>query len=464
MTKRMIGLDISEQSLRLAILTREQGRLAVLSLMESPGEGTAERLARLHEDLLGDLQLGDRVAACLPGHAAFVRQLTFPFSDRRKIDATLPFELSAQLPVNLDNYTLTRQLPIKRDDGTWVTAAATKTALVRETLEAFDCIGLPLHVLDISPFAYVAGLREYLPDGVLVCAMDQGASLALVRSGEVLEHRELPIRRNTATNELAKAIHREARALTHSHQSISEALHLMGPLASMELIEDLSGLQKQVSLLSVEIGRQVIDAPFLPAVALALRAEAGDKGPSFNLRQGQFAMKGAWGDLRKAIILATCLACLTLLTWWATMGLTYYDRQRQVSLLEQKMKAIYQKTFPEATAITDVPLQFKSAIRQLHEDIGMVEFDRPSALQILMEVTERTTELNIDVDEMSLERDQIRLAGSADSFEAVNRMAEQFRQSLYFSKIEVAESKTSLDGHRVNYRLLLTLAEGGLSS
>ena len=213
MTKRLIGIDLGQKSLRLAVLSREHGTISVISVAEIAHAEAEDKFAMLQGCLSGDFHLGDRLAACLPGGSAFVRRLTFPFAERRKIIAALPFELAAQLPVALDDYTTSMQPPIKTPDGTVVVATAVKTAQLAVTLEPFDTLGLPLHVLDLAPHAYVAGLKGFLADGLLVCAMEEGASLALISSGEVLDYRQLPLDSEVPIADLARAIHREATAL-----------------------------------------------------------------------------------------------------------------------------------------------------------------------------------------------------------------------------------------------------------
>ncbi len=464
MTKRLIGIDLGQRSLRLAILTREQGVISVASVTESPHEETADQRAILQSFLNSDFHLGDRLAACLPGGAAFIRRLTFPFSERKKITAALSFEMASQLPVTLDGYTTVLQPPVKTPEGAVVVAAAVKTTQLAEALEPFDASGIPLHVMDLAPHAYVAGLKDFLTDGLLVCAMEQSTSLALISAGEVLDYRQLPLGPETSVADQARAIHREAIALSRTQSLDGMTLQLMGPLATRGLVTGLSALRDHVELLSIDINGQIIEATLLPAVALALRAADTGKGQAFNLRQGAFALKGEWVGLRKTLVLAACLAGLTLVTVAASMGLSYFDKQQQADILQQQIVSLYKETFPQATTIVDVPLQMKSAIRQLQEDVGMIAHDQPSSLHLLRALSDLPESLTVDIDEFTMERNEVRISGRTSTFEAVNRMAETFRKSAYFKKVEVAESKMDLAGKQVSYRMRMTLSGKGASS
>ena len=307
-------------------------------------------------------------------------------------------------------------------------------------------------------------MKDFLDDGVLVCCMEQEASLALIRSGQLLDHRHLPFSSDAPAAEAARTIHREAKALGRTQQATGTGLQLMGPSATPELLAELNKHPEQVTLLSLELGGELIEAKFLPAVALALRAEQGHKASSFNLRQGSFALQGEGSSLRKPLLIAACLAGLILGVVSTTMGLRYLDKQQQANQLQAEMVAIFQKTFPKATTVVDVPLQFQSALRQLQEEGGIIGHDRPSALQLLRVLSDLPQGLDYDVDEMILERNELRISGQTSSFETVNRMAEQYRQAACFEKVEVTEAKMALDGNQVSYRMRLLLHGKGTSS
>ena len=203
MTKRLIGIDLDRDTLRLAVLSREQGRLSVLSLTESPISGLAGQVTQLNNELGGSYQLGDRLATCLAGQAAFVRELTFPFSDRRKIAAALHYELAAQLPIDLDDYAIVNQPPIHDGETTRVLTAAFKNNQLREFIEPFDSRNIPLQTLDLEPYAYVVGMQDLLVSGVLVCCREEGISLALIEDGSVRDYRHLPLQANMPVTEVA---------------------------------------------------------------------------------------------------------------------------------------------------------------------------------------------------------------------------------------------------------------------
>jgi general secretion pathway protein L len=460
MTKRLIGIDIGERTLRVAVLIQGKNGPAVALLEESMHSTPQEQVDHLQE-LLGDYHLGDRLAACLPTGQAFIRRLQFPFADRRKIAATVPFELSAQLPVSLDDYTMATQTSLPCAGGAELVAAAVETSCVADYLELFDARGVPLHLLDLAPYAYVSGLRDSVTDGLLVFVTELGTSLALVADGQVVDSRHLPYSDQRDPADHARAVCREAGGLRHAAALCESPLLLAGGAVSDALVEALSKAGETVELLSIRLGADQIEAAFVPAVALALRAANTAKDGGFNLRQGRFVLKGEWGGLRKAMILAGCLTALTLLALIVSMVFEYTAQSQQVSALRQQMASIYRETFPGATAPVDIPLQMQSALRALRQEAGLVDGRQPSAVILLRTLSDLPQGVSCDLDELSLEPNEVRITGHTETFDAVNSLAGRYRQSPLFSKVAVTESKMDVTGGRIGFRITLTLKGEG---
>jgi general secretion pathway protein L len=67
----------------------------------------------------------------------------------------------------------------------------------------------------------------------------------------------------------------------------------------------------------------------------------------------------------------------------------------------------------------------------------------------------------VEIEEFSLGAAELKLAGRAASFESVNTMAKNLGESPMFTKVQITDSKMSLDGSRIDFRLLLDLANRG---
>jgi len=107
---RIVGLDLGSYSIKVVrIEARRAGEFEVLSYDEEilpPVDDTLTLRDRQKAALLslkerGRLD-GDMYVTGLVGDVATLRTLAFPFSDAKKIEAALPFQLEAEIPFDLD--------------------------------------------------------------------------------------------------------------------------------------------------------------------------------------------------------------------------------------------------------------------------------------------------------------------------------------------------------------------------
>jgi Tfp pilus assembly protein PilN len=98
-------------------------------------------------------------------------------------------------------------------------------------------------------------------------------------------------------------------------------------------------------------------------------------------------------------------------------------------------------------------------LRNNAEAVGIVS--QPPPWRVLRELSELPAKVPVDVEEFYCDRDEVRISGGTDSFEAVNRIRDQLAASPLFTGVEVAESRKSLEGNRVEFRLRLPLSSKG---
>lgn len=463
MANRLIGIELGSGSLRVAVLRRDKGGVGVIALEEYAGENPAELLEAARAAVGGAFAFGDRLAAALPAGQGYVRNLTFPFSDRRKIRAAAPLELAAQIPVSSEGCATALLWPQGREETDTVLAAAVPTAVIAEQLAIFDAAETPLQVLDLMPYALAGGLGGRVGDALLICAGADETTVSRLAGGKLTEYRLVPGRLEPGNSRMLNHLCRECQVLLGRHQEENLPVCLAGPAATAELIDSLQGAGLHAVMLSLSLGGRMIPPAFVPAVALALRADPRDSGTSFNLRQGEFAFRG---ELRAAgwpLAVAAGLLLLTILCAGTAAYLNYRDRARQAEQLQQELVRIYQGAFPGSQLTVDVALQMESKLRELHNSAQALGITgQPPPWRILRELSDLPAQVNIELDEFYCDDDEVRIGGATDSFETVNRIRDRLAGSALFASVEVAESRKSLDGKRINFRFRLPLAAKGV--
>jgi general secretion pathway protein L len=458
MSKRLIGIEIGERTLRVATLNREKNQITVNALVERNFTDQAELTELLSELLSEEFNIGDQLVTYLPARSAYVRRLTFPFLDEKKITAALPFELAAQLPVSIDDCATAMQKIQQSDEGASVSAAAVPKETLQSLLDLFENVDVPLHRIDLAPFCHVASLGEQIRNGILICATDQETTVSLLENGHLKDYRVLQATPEPASMPHYQALLREIKVLTHMAETQELAISLMGAGATTGLAEALQTSGLQVDMLSLNLGGQYIETAFLPAVALALQAKSARSSRSFNFRQGPYALKGEWANLKGKLALLIALLGVTILVLCGSMTFKYLDKAGRAEQLQNEMVKVYRSLFPNATTIVDVPMQLQSAIRDLQEKNSLVASEAAPPLDVLKAVSRLSEVVTIEIREFAMGPEDLKMSGWTISFEAVNQIAKGLEDTEMFGMVQVTDAKMSLDGSRIDFRLLLSYA------
>ena len=133
----------------------------------------------------------DAVALALPGGVSTFHRLTMPFTDRGKVEQTLPFAIEAEVPFDLDDMILGWRVLSQREQTVVLAALARKDQL-EVWIGALAQRGLDPAVVDVdgelmAPFAAGADGGRGGP-GASVAVVDIGhshTSVSVVRGGQV---------------------------------------------------------------------------------------------------------------------------------------------------------------------------------------------------------------------------------------------------------------------------------------
>lgn len=462
MANRLIGVEITPRTLRVAVLGQGRGTFEVIALEQMPNAAATAIPELLGGIVPGGFQLSDRVIVALPAGQAYVRTLQFPFKDHRKILAAAPFELAAQLPITLEEYHTAMLTPQEHDGGSRVVAAAVPKTTIDALLASFEQNLIPLHLLDLMPYALAGGIGETIGSGLLICISESEATLSGLIEGRVVEYRHFPLGGEELAAETTSQLLRETVACRSRLKLDHAPVFLTGSLATLQLLGQMRKQDLPVELFTLRLGHREISPAFIPAVALALRAGEKTDDRCFNLRQGIYAYRGEAAAMQKSLYGFGGLLAASLLLFAVATALDYRDKSRQADALLQQMTKQYQETFPGSQITVDVSLQMQSKLQELHNRAAAIGIgSQPQTLRILKELSALTERTPYEVEDFSCDGTACTLAGNTDSFDAVNRIKEQLGSSVLFDKIEVAETRKGIDANRIEFRLRLQLAAKG---
>ena len=192
----VIGVDLGSHTVKLAVMEQRLGKVQVQDyrLRRVVGaEATptlSERLAALGE-LISELRPEENTtwAVGMPGNRVSTRLIKLPFSDRERIEQTLPFELERFVPFDPEDFILDWRTVPHVGDGARVMCALAHRDEVQATLEGLQAVGVdPKHlVLDADALGLFSDSAEHVQaivdvghDRTLVC-LTRGDEVLAVR-------------------------------------------------------------------------------------------------------------------------------------------------------------------------------------------------------------------------------------------------------------------------------------------
>jgi len=466
LAQRIIGIDMGPSSLGAVVLEGGMRGYEVMSCarvaIEPPpppvaatedGEGgdevpehdgTTRAFAELLEKLGG--AKADVVAVSLSGAQAATPIVTLPFSETKKIDATLGFEVENLLPFDLEEAIFDYQVLSHKPGQSELLVGVARSEDVGSLVDLLKGNGIDPRVITLpglANFSLLADLltREKAPADSVEGLLDIGPDRTLLAIGRGASsersHPSLVFTRAMGGAE-PEALHlaiREVRQTLFSAQTRSRL-----PLRRLRVVGEYAALDGLCERLERELGVPVerleklpgdprgkipseLQGPLAHAFGLALRGMSRG-ARSVNLRKGPFAFRGDLDYLKgKVGRLVAFAAVLVLLVggnvWMRTNTLRAEEEALDHALCEQTQKVL-------GTCETD----FNLALSKLQGgDNKASQIPTASALEVFAVVTDSMPGIDLRMDEIDATLERLRVRGTVDSFDAVDQVVAAMKKS-----------------------------------
>jgi type IV pilus assembly protein PilM len=510
----VVGLDLGSHSLKGVELSQSLRSFQVVQQRHYERLADEPPLAELVSRFAKQYRFHtNHVVAALPGDKLSSRRLSFPFRDRKKLAQAVPHTVADDLPFELEDVIVDWQLA--NEDRTKAEVLATVAArsdvsallaMLREanceprTLEAegpvlanltqvFDLPGIRMLVdlghrkttfcvvADGNPIAFrtvpIAG-------AALTRALGEDRHLAPEQSERAKLERgifgpgfALP---GPRTQQVCDSLVREAlRTLGSLEAALAgspvQAITLFGGTAHLDGIDAFFsdrtglpatrlGLPKPGEASGLAAGGDPL--LYAPAIALALRGTARAR-TRMNFRQNEFAVRldlRRYGrELKRAGFAAGLAAVLGLVSF----GVSTFGASHRANRAEAEMARLFSEAIP-GQAVPANPLgalrQQISEQRELAAFLGVYEGNR-SALDVLTEISRQIpATLDIALDELSIDRQTVRMRVFAKSYEASDQIRDELSKLAGFNTtVGAVENDEKRGGKRFNVTISIAAPE-----
>jgi general secretion pathway protein L len=515
---RILGLDLGSHSVKGLLLDANTRNPVVRAWAEvRRGEGDRQETLRTAlRELLArpELRNPDQVVVSLPGPSLVTHQLALPFSDPKRIEATIPFEVESQLPFDLSDAVFDYQVASQvKDKGSELLVGVVRREELATLLQALNEAGVDPRVVTHPAITYQNLLLQQPglfagTDAEAVAIVDLGherTTLAIGRPGGGVEFartfagggqnlsRSLATEFQTPQPEahhwkeqhgaLASAAtaqgpdgERAAAAFVRGLQPVLRELRpsfkaftartrrqvgavlLCGGTARMPgLAEQLSkdlGMPVRVLALPQETSAAVVPAPEQPAVmqaySLALRGLAS--GPKAPRFNLRRGEFAFKGDYDYVKDKLGLLASFaaTLLLLLIASGVV---RNSVLARREAQVDAV----------LCDVTERILGACEKNY-DIALnrlkgvespaAALPKLSAVNLLAEMTQRVpADVPVTFDRIDIDLERISVRGLTDSSKQIDTIASALKGHRCFKEVKEGKVEKTRDGNKVSFRL-----------
>ncbi len=435
---KIVGLKIDNGIVAVSIVQKD---LRKKDLVESFSQACASD-AELAEFLRGRAKdwADAKIVSSIPGRFFTQRVVQFPFSDRKRVEKALPFELEDAVPFDLDTMIVDH---VVIDPGTSGKGEEQKEAQVLGILLPKEILKKHLELLasaGIDPEVVVPsyiGLEALSPminaDGCSILAC--GSDICLRRGGSIRAFRSF-----SASDATAGIRHTMQALEIEQKERVERACLLCPDHDSQALFADLGiGIEE----VAAEFGGKRPADPL--SLGLALLEHV-------NFRQREFAYRVVDESVRRKKRAVITAAALAAALFCINIGVKVYTIETRYNKLENEILAIYRQAVPDAKVVADPVRQLRSNLEDARKKYGVLATGT-SVLDAMKAINDGVPkEIRVSFQEFNLENDRIRLQGDAPSFEAVDKIKAELQKSPLLAEVNVLDTRMGTD-NKVKFRL-----------
>jgi len=507
MAQMIVGLDVGTTSVKVTRLQASLLRFEFVDFQEHAlPSGTDLSWEQLVTHVLRVLfsdasPRADRVITNLPGRAISSRLIHLPFSDRKKIAQTLPFEIEGLIPVPLESILLDYQIIDTGPQGTRILAFFAEKQALQAHLSLLQEAGVDPNAVLPVPVALANLRKELPPHGDSPCALidlgDSCTSLAVLGAQSIVYGRSWAMGSCRLTEALARALDtppalaretKETRVSLRapgdppphdaSEQKIDTVLkEALGPIvvgikqtllsvsegagcqvATAYLCGNasrLGGLQRYLAdtlqldvqplSLTGPVGQLLQQRGLDPASAatslgLAFHGIRDMKASKINLRTAEFTYVSERAELKRQLLSGGIMAGILLSMLLILFGLRYSERSQRCEALNASLESLALETFPELKDVPPGQRRITSMTTRLEQERRENDLFAPlsqDSLSVLDILRELTAAVPKDVE---IDVRDISMDGEKVRLEAETNSynaAEQIKQNLLSSGLFV---------------------------
>jgi general secretion pathway protein L len=465
-----VGIDIGKTHVRAASVSLGYKRLS-LGRMEEVALDSVESLERAIQMAVAPLlEHADGVAVAIDGDQCFTHRISLPATALKRLEEVLPFEIEAQVPVDIDELVFDYR-PLRRRDSTEPVVVMTAAARIDAVRARIDLIKSALarqpDRVGCGPFtlanlaAVVSSLRGPGPFALIDLGA-QRTEVAVLMGGEVTFVRTLS-QGVAGLPGTASALGSELR-----QTFLSAAVSVGAELQAAYLVGGGAAAQGAAEFLAYEAGVPITPLPALelegiseeraPSVprfakAIALALGASGRGRDVDLRKGPLEFQRGFGFLKEKLPVLSGLGAAIAISFvfsnWAEMRAL----EREHEVLVAQLAAISKEVLGEEVTDAEAASEALARVQQTDEADPMPSAD---AFDVIVELSKIIPMTMVhDIEEFDMQRGHAKISGVVGSTADAQTIATDIAKHPCVKDAKIGKITQQINSERQKYVLEL---------
>ncbi len=407
------------------------------------------------------------------------RNITLPFTDRKKIEQVLPFELDDRLPTGTKSLLVDFAVAKSGPESANILAAMLNRDYLAEKLAILRGKGIDPEQIGVSGLATAMKIAETDATGsyVLIDVGTNWATVFIVVDKQIALIRSLGIpRQGQADHGMAEIFTLGIKQTLLASRLIdldsrgSYRVYLTGRLHSgndtAALSESLGGAEIDTYLPSAQPFIKInpeIHPHYLPEAmdrALAPALKGGGRSTGFNFRKDEFKKRKSLREHRRLLLLVGTPILVVVMAASAYWAYDYRKLLAEQELLRSQIVEVFRETLPGVERIVNPVHQLQVVNKQIRATYkpGGEGGGGHTIIDILTALSARIpASYKVKVVRLVADANTIRIKALTSDFNTVDNVQKELEKSQFFKDVVITSANQSAQGDEVSFELKLDL-------
>ena len=485
MSKRAIGIETGDKFIKAVELELIGDKTRLLNSVQRETKDKEEIISILWEFLGKEKSPKGMLCSSIPTHLAILRNLRLPFNNVKAINKAIRYEAEPHVPFPIEDVAIDFYVIEKAPDGKGmdILMVAVKEDIISEYINVLNAVSREPKGLTLDSFALLNASflnPDLLAEGTVSLWINIGTTYTVlnVMHGTNLIFTRGILKGITQPNVEEFALLKREIDYTLLAIPLLKETDISKIVLSGEgsLIKGIDGyfaekfntgclMFNPLEYIEYSNERTPLETGPLWTISIGLALEGIGKARTKIdiLKRSSIAERGPFKGIKREVISLSILLLLIAGLSIFNIYLNLYLKKQKRTDIDSQIRKIFLEVIPGVTKIPNPLHQMNEKLNEKTRKsayFSYLEEGAPSPLTVLYELSMKTPRgLKIDIRDMTIGEEGLRISGKADSYESLERLKRGLASSPYFVNIKDEGAHKDPSSESVDFNLSIRLSK-----